>query len=259
MNIEIIAVPAFQDNYIWLIVNQDTKHCIAVDPGDASPVIETIQQLSLLPMGIFITHHHFDHTHGVKKLLAMHPKLHVFGPKNESIYGINFAIDKEGEYQFHAMQLPFSILKTPGHTLDHICFYLRQKNALFCGDTLFSAGCGRLFEGTAEQMQHSLNKINALPAETLIYCAHEYTLQNLAFAQTVEPNNHEIKTRIASVQARRDAGQASLPSTLSIERKTNPFLRAKEPPIIASVNRQFPPLKETLNTFTLLRQWKDKF
>lgn len=258
--IDIEALKAFQDNYIWLLQDKETRRCVVVDPGDAAPVEEWLSahpdwQLS----DILITHHHADHIGGVAELKAA-TGTRVIGPDDERIPGRDITVHN-GEC-IEILGCPFETLEVPGHTLSHVAYFQRDGDTprLFSGDTLFAAGCGRIFEGTPQQMHRSLGRLAALPDTTLIYCAHEYTLGNLRFAETVEAKNPAITRRLAEVEALRAAGQGTLPSTLALERQTNPFLRAGSAEVIRSVARhaRSAPLPEE-QTFAALRAWKDHF
>lgn len=191
MNIR--SIPIFEDNYIWLIVDSNTKKVIAVDPGDADPLLYFLKENELDLDAILITHHHFDHTHGIARLKRDY-NVAVYGPHNPKIIGLTHHVQAGDEIYRPSLNMTFGVLNIPGHTLDHIAYTM--PGAVFCGDTLFSAGCGRLFEGTPAQMYRSLQQLASLPDETKVYCTHEYTLQNLQFAQTVEPNNQAIQKKI---------------------------------------------------------------
>jgi hydroxyacylglutathione hydrolase len=228
---EILLIPAFKDNYIWLLTRG--SRAFVVDPGDAAPVLARLAADDLVLEGILITHHHADHQGGVAELLARYPAA-VFAPVNESITGCTQPLS--GGERIDVLGTSVEVMAVPGHTLGHLAYH--APGALFCGDTLFAAGCGRLFEGTPEQMSASLDQIADLPDETLIYCAHEYTEANLRFALAVEPENEALQQRVVKVAALRAAGQSSVPSTLAEEKATNPFLRCTEPAVIAAGLRQ---------------------
>ncbi len=257
---KITTVTAFDDNYIWLIHGladkSAQKQIIIVDPGDSTPVIEAIIQNNYQPQAIFITHHHHDHTGGIKKLLEKYP-MPVYGPADESIPQMTYPLSKEGEkLSFDTMGLSFSIIKVPGHTKGHIAYL--GHHCLFIGDTLFAGGCGRIFEGTAEQMHHSLNKLLALEDTTLVYCAHEYTQDNLKFAQRVEPNNSVLQQRIKKTEELRLKDQPTVPSTLLLEKQTNPFLRFDCDSVkIATEHFIKKPLNSGAEVFKVTRYWKD--
>ena len=254
--IQIQAIPAFSDNYIWLI--KQAENAYIVDPGDAKPVFEVIEQQKLNLKGILVTHWHGDHIGGIKDLLLAFPQLSIIGPDSEKIPMIKTIVE-DGEKIKLFDDVEFEVLSIPGHTLDHIAYYQKDSVSLFCGDTLFVAGCGRVFEGTFKQMLDALNKLNKLPTETQIYCAHEYTLSNLAFAQAVEPGNVKIQEKITACEKLRADNLSTVPSSLSEERETNPFLRyAKEEVINAALN-QGATSDQALDVFTTLRQWKNEF
>ena len=253
--IKVSYVNAFNDNYIWLIKKNNLPEIVIVDPGDARPVIEAIEQQSLRPVAILITHHHPDHVGGIRRLLERFP-IPVYGPSNEAIRAITHPVKEGDQVNIDELECTFSVLDVPGHTRGHVAYFCDNK--LFCGDTLFTGGCGRLFEGTPQQMYASLQKIAALPAETAVYCAHEYTLDNLAFAQVVEPENRELLERITTARATRQHGQPTVPSTLSLEKATNPFLRCHLPNVIqAAENYCLKSLQSGVDTFTIVRSWKD--
>lgn len=253
----VLAVPAFQDNYLWLI--HDGRRAAVVDPGDATPVLAALDAHKLALAAILLTHHHADHVGGVPELLK---KFHVpvFGPRHEAIPQITFPLREGDTATIPELGLTLSVLDVPGHTRGHIAYVAREMPWLFCGDTLFAGGCGRLFEGTPEQMVASLNKLAALPDATQVYCAHEYTLANLRFAREVEPGNTTLIERIRAEQAKRDAGQPTVPSTIGLEKATNPFLRYREPAIaehlIASGHLA---IKEPIAVFAALRQLKNTY
>lgn len=256
MSIQVLPILAFKDNYIWCLINEETKHCIIVDPGEAKPILTQIKQLNLTLDAILITHHHWDHTNGIRSILRLH-NVPVFGPMKEKIAGVSNPID-EGD-KIELVNWPtFEIIAIPGHTLGHIAYY--GNNFLFCGDTLFAAGCGRLFEGTAEQMLNSLDKLARLPDKIQIYCGHEYTLANLHFAQAVEPNNNYIKERLEKTRELRQKNLASVPSFLYEERLSNPFLRCENLEIKMCVEKRTgKKLLTPVEIFTYLRQWKNNF
>jgi hydroxyacylglutathione hydrolase len=254
--IDITAISALTDNYIWVITNSQTQCALVVDPGDAEPVLAYLKQHQLILSGILITHHHWDHVNGVPQLLQSFP-VPVYGSKQNSFSEITHRLD-EGDL-VRVKDFPgYRIFAIPGHTLDHIAY--AADGSVFCGDTLFAGGCGRLFEGTAELLYSSLQKIAALPETTRIYCAHEYTLKNLGFAQMVEPSNQNIELRIDKVRLLREKGLPSIPSQLIEELQTNPFLRCDRPEIIQQVslhvNRS---LAQPVDVFAELRKWKNNF
>lgn len=256
--IQITAIKAFKDNYIWAIARQNSTTTWVVDPGDAKPVLDFLQENQLKLSGILITHHHWDHCNGIKELIARYD-VPVYGPQKETILA-NKVVDERDEIFLSDLQINFQVLAIPGHTLDHIAYYSKEFNILFCGDTLFSAGCGRLFEGTPEQMYSSLMKIFALPEETQIYCAHEYTATNLKFALQIEPENLNLLKRVKEVDEMREKKLPSLPSTLALEKKINPFLRCSTENIITTAQTHIKhTLKNPVDVFAVIRKWKDNF
>lgn len=248
-------IPSFTDNYIWMLRND--SYVAFIDPGEAHSVLEKIQMFDLIPTAIMITHHHHDHTGGVQQILHQYPDLPVYGPANEPIKYITQPMNENDVVKLEKLNARFTVLDTPGHTRGHIAYY--GMDSLFCGDTLFSCGCGRLFEGTKEQMDESLRKILRLPERTLIYCAHEYTLDNIGFAKWVEPNNADLIQRETEVIAKRSRGMPTVPSTLAIERRTNPFLRCSVKEVIHRAELYAGhTLTTTAEVFGVLREWKDK-
>ncbi len=254
--LDVTPVPAFQDNYIWLIRDAARTRAAIVDPGDARPVLRALEAQELEPVAILITHHHMDHVGGVPALLERFPGLPVFGPAGERIPGITRRLVEGDEVEVPGVGVRFRVLDVPGHTAGHIAYH--GAGALFCGDTLFAAGCGRLFEGTPEQMHRSLSKIAALPGDTLVYCAHEYTLANIGFARWVEPENPDLLRREADERETRARGGPTVPSCLDLERRTNPFLRFDEPTVIAAAERfAGRSLAGGAEVFGAVRHWKD--
>lgn len=256
----VLHVPAFEDNYIWLIcgeaVTTGSRPCIIVDPGDADPVFEALQQHSLTPVAIFCTHRHGDHVGGVDDLAAKYT-VEVYGPPAEAIGGITRPVSG-GETIELAGFPSFEVLATPGHTAGHISYF--GGGALFCGDTLFSSGCGRVFDGTAKQLYQSLQAIAQLPSATRVYCAHEYTLANLRFALAVEPDNNDTREYLKECQEKRQRNMPTLPSQLGQELKINPFLRTAIATVRRSAERHAAkPLAADEAVFVALRQWKDGF
>ncbi|MHC8367088.1 hydroxyacylglutathione hydrolase [Pseudomonas sp. ZT5P21] len=254
--IQITALPAFTDNYIWLLQDPDNRRCAVVDPGDAAPVQAWLAaNPGWVLSDILITHHHHDHVGGVEQLKKA-TDAKVYGPASETIPLRDVALKDDD--RINVLGCDFEVLAVPGHTLGHIAFY--HKGTLFCGDTLFAAGCGRLFEGTPEQMHTSLTRLAALPEDTLVYCTHEYTLSNLKFAVAVEPGNLHTAERLAKVSQQREAGIITLPSTIALERLTNPFLRTHETSVKEKVDeRNGPDNRASGAVFAALRAWKDKF
>jgi hydroxyacylglutathione hydrolase len=255
--IDVIPVPAFKDNYIWLIHDTSSGCAAIVDPGDSTPVVSSLNKLGIKPIAILITHHHHDHIGGVQGLVSQFD-IPVYGPAGEDIPGINHTLKEGDKVKLNHIDTEFEIIDVPGHTAGHIAYHCRGK--LFIGDTLFMAGCGRLFEGTAEQMYKSLSKIMQLSDDTEIYCAHEYTLANLHFAETVEPENQDIKRRIEWCKKQRESGIPTVPGTLLAEKNTNPFLRSSEPTVISAAKRHSGPgISNSIDIFAVIRSWKDSF
>lgn len=246
----IYPIPAFKDNYIWTWINEKSKTAWVVDPGDALPVISVLNKHDLDLAGILLTHHHYDHSGGVGELLQTWKGAVVYGSFKSPIQEINHRL-KEGD-EIDCEPYRFRIMEIPGHTLDHIAIY--NDEVLFCGDTLFSAGCGRVFEGTCDQMYHSLSRLISLPPHTSIYCGHEYTLANLSFAQKVEPLNPNIRTKIQQVTDKK----ITLPSTISAEMSFNPFFRCEQPDVIRAAEEYAQrSLSSSVEVFTVLRKWKN--
>lgn len=252
----ISPIHAFSDNFIWCLHNQ--HDAVVVDPGQAEPVLEFLQQHNLRLTAILVTHHHYDHTGGISKLMSLNPGLDVIGPRGGHIRGITWSVKENDTVTLPALGLEFTTLEVPGHTLDHIAFY--GHGSLFCGDTLFNGGCGRLFEGSPEQMLHSLKKFIRLPDDTRVYCAHEYTQANLAFAKAVEPDNSDLLALSSAVDDIRAHNQPSVPTDLATQRRTNPFLRADVPAVQQAANQKSDDsLTDEVTVFATIRKWKDEF
>lgn len=255
----LLALPAFTDNYIWML--HDAHQAIVVDPGQAQPVLQALDEHALQLQAILVTHHHADHVNGVHAL-RQSTGARVFGPTQEHIPK-PFTPLSQGQ-QVSVLGLDFQVLDVPGHTAGHIAYYSTVPGGaplLFCGDTLFSAGCGRLFEGTPAQMQASLDQLAALPDETRVCCAHEYTLSNLQFARTVEPDNTELRHYSTRCEALRAQGMPTLPSCMATERAINPFLRTRVPAVAAAA-AGFAPSTDTCDAVAVmaaLREWKNRF
>lgn len=253
--LDILPIRAFKDNYIWLL--RRGAHAVVVDPGDAEPVKDYLARNSVTLVAILATHHHPDHVGGVADLLAERT-VPVYGPRGEAIRTVTHQLGEGDQIGIAELGVTFSVLDVPGHTRGHIAYY--GAESLFCGDTLFACGCGRLFEGTPEQMYASLQKIAALPADTRVYCAHEYTLDNIRFARAVEPGNAELLEREGRERARREAGLPTLPSTLGMELATNPFLRCGQHPVVESASRESKTrLSDPVAVFAAIRAWKNHF
>jgi hydroxyacylglutathione hydrolase len=255
----IIPIPAFSDNYIWLV--RDGGNAAIVDPGDAAPVLECLDREGLTLTAIVNTHHHGDHVGGNAALLTRFA-VPVFGPAREHIPGRTRALAEGDAISIPGIGLDLDVLDVPGHTAGHIAYVgtFAGQPVAFVGDTLFAGGCGRLFEGTPAQMADSLAKLAALPGETLAYCAHEYTLANLRFAVAVEPGNAALAERMRREQQKRDRGLPTVPSTIADELATNPFLRAGEPAVFASAGvHAGRRLVDAIDAFATLREWKNGF
>jgi hydroxyacylglutathione hydrolase len=253
--ITITALPAFSDNYIWLITTGGAQ-CAVVDPGEAAPVLAALSKHGLQLNAVLITHHHADHIGGVSQLVGQTGAA-VYGPHDSRISGQNQSFEEGDRLDLPALELGFQVLEIPGHTSSHIAFY--GHGCLFCGDTLFSVGCGRLFEGTPGQMQQSLDKLAALPDETRVFCAHEYTLSNCDFALQVEPGNEALQQRASEVEACRSTGRITLPSTIGEEKAVNPFMRTREPGVVAAARNRDADAQPGASTLAVIRGWKDSF
>ncbi|MEQ1813666.1 MAG: hydroxyacylglutathione hydrolase [Candidatus Nitrotoga sp.] len=253
--LNIFPVPALKDNYIWILHN--AHHAVVVDPGDAAPVLDYLQTHQLKLAAVLCTHHHADHVAGVCQLVASHPAS-VYFPQRENISCGNHAVGEGDVVNIPELKIQFSVLNIPGHTLGHVAYI--GAGGVFCGDTLFGCGCGRLFEGTATQLLHALKKLAALPDDTRVYCGHEYTESNIRFALACEPDNAQLVQRQQDVQILRTAGQPTLPSNIALEKSTNPFLRCAMPVIIQAVQQQSAIKQhDEISIFTALRAWKDTF
>lgn len=249
-------IRAFSDNYIWALPDRPSGRAVVVDPGDATPVLDWLAREQLTLAGILITHHHPDHTGGIERLLA-HATVPVYGPRGEHIPHRSVALAEGDWVKLEAPALEFQVLEIPGHTAGHIAYY--GHGLLFCGDTLFAGGCGRLFEGTPEQMYGSLGKLAALPSDTQVYCAHEYTEANLRFAARVEPDNQALRRRMKAARALRAEDRPTVPSTLAEEQATNPFLRVNEPAVIERAEAEAGHgLASPVDVFAAVRAWKDR-
>ena len=253
--LSIKPIKALSDNYIWLVTTNEGS--IVIDPGESKQIIDLVKSNEIDLEGILITHHHYDHTNGIEEILK-YKKVEVYGPKN-NVNSITKRV-KQNDV-FNLIGLKFEVIETPGHTLDHIAFYCLkdEKSILFCGDTLFSGGCGRVFEGTYSQMYESLKKLSKLPEDTQIFCGHEYTSSNLQFACAVEPNNQFIREYNEEIIEKTKNGEPSLPSSLKIEYMINPFIRCNEENLIDNINKKFGEIDSESEIFSTLRKWKDDF
>ena len=248
-------LPAFNDNYVWLITDPPSSSAVVVDPGEATIVRRALDQRELELSAILITHHHGDHIGGVRELLGRHA-VPVYGPKKENIVSVSHPVAGGDLVSLPDLGLDLEVLDVPGHTAGHIAY--RGPDFVLVGDTLFAGGCGRVFEGTPEQMHDSLSRLAALPGETLVYCAHEYTVANLQFAREVEPFNEALGQRLDTVRVVRDEGRPTVPSTIAEELETNPFLRCHQSAVIVAAEK-FSGLDvpTELDVFTIIRSWKD--
>ena len=254
---KITALPSRKDNYIWLLESETSRKAVVVDPGEAAPVEKALNGSHLELAAILVTHHHYDHVEGIPELVARYP-VPVFGPARENIPRLTEAVEEGQRLPLEEIGTELSVLEIPGHTAGHVGYY--GHGWLFCGDTLFTAGCGKVFDGTVEQLFHSLQRISRLPDETLICCAHEYTEENLRFARLVEPGNPAILERMEESRQLRARGKPAVPSTLEEEKRTNPFLRCHQPEVIQAAERfAGHPLESAEAVFKVLREWRDRF
>ena len=253
--INIEPIEAFSDNYIWLLTTNEGS--IVIDPGESDNLLKIIKERNLNLKAILITHHHFDHTGGIEEILA-DKSIDVYGPNN-NIDSINIKVSNESK--INLLGIEFEVIEIPGHTFDHIAYYAKNDGhpILFSGDTLFAGGCGRVFEGTFEQMYESLSILKKLPLDTKIYCGHEYTESNLRFAKSIEPLNQGIISRYNDVVKLNKQGIPTLPSTIEIEIETNPFLRVGLKSIQQEISKKFNTPKNDKDIFAAIRQWKDNF
>ena len=257
--LSVTRIPAFEDNYFWLIHGAGTaaRKVAVVDPGDAAPVLKALEAGGLDLVTILVTHHHADHIGGVGAL-AERFGAPVYGPASENIPARSTALREGDEVELASLGLRFKVFDVPGHTAGHIAYY--GHGSLFCGDTLFSGGCGRLFEGTAAQMLSSLDKLAALPADTRVYCAHEYTASNLRFAAAVEPENAALREYQSLVTTLRSRDEATIPTTIGLEVRVNPFLRTRTPSVRqAAITHAGSVPADDAATFAVVREWKNGF
>lgn len=255
--LEIIPLPALKDNYIWLLKNKISRHVAIVDPSEAEPVLNLIKSEGLIPIAIMITHHHWDHVGGIPGITEQFD-IPVYTPKTETVAGSTNPVGEGDVVSLAELDLNLEVMDVPGHTSGAVAYYTDEM--VFSGDTLFTAGCGRMFEGTPPQMHASLTKFKTLPDSTLLYCGHEYTVSNLKFAASVEPDNTAIQERLRLAEETQNLNQPTVPATLAEEKQTNPFLRCAEPEVIAAAS-QFSGknLNEAADVFAAIRQWKDNF
>jgi len=253
--LKVEPIKAFSDNYIWLVTTNQGS--IVVDPGESSKICKLLNENSIDLKGILITHHHFDHTDGISDILKI-KNIEVYGPSN-NINTISKRL--KGGDSINIIGINFKVIEVPGHTLDHIAFHAIYENfsILFCGDTLFCGGCGRVFEGTYEQMHNSLKKISTLPINTKIYCGHEYTESNLFFATEVEPENKKLTDFYNEIKLKRQKDEVSLPTTLQKELDINPFLRCNKKNIQTNISEKFNIKQNEADVFAAIRKWKDNF
>jgi hydroxyacylglutathione hydrolase len=272
----IITVEAFSDNYIWLICDENKQKALIVDPGDPRQLLKVLAKQQIEPIAVLLTHLHFDHANGLAQLTERYPDLPIYGPLSEykllsanpqpPTYGpatncfqyLTHFLKGDESLTFEEVSCSFQLMNIPGHTSGHIAYFDKENKNLFCGDTLFAGGCGRVFDGGFDNLHNSLQKIKALPADTNIYCAHEYTLDNLGFAEWVEPDNIDIPNRIEADRTLIDNDQATVPSLLSLELKTNPFLRTDLTHVKEKVEQATDKkLANASEVFSAMRTWKD--
>jgi len=253
MSIQIEPIKAFTDNYIWAV--HDGRHCVIVDPGEASGALDFLERHELSLCGLMLTHHHHDHVGGVDEIRARHDAP-AWGPDDRRMPENLQVVSEDQQVTIEELDLTFKVMETPGHTTSHIAFF--GHGLLFCGDTLFSAGCGRLFEGTPAQMQHSIDKFAALPDSTRVYCAHEYTESNCNFARQVEPRNAALAERCNRVEELRRRDRITLPSTIGAEKAFNPFMRTRESAVVKAAQLREPDQADSPEgVFGVIRRWKD--
>jgi hydroxyacylglutathione hydrolase len=255
--VNILTIKSFSDNYIWLIKDSQSNHCIVVDPGDADPVLQVLSAQQLILDAIILTHHHYDHVNGVEPLLA-HATQDIAVYSKNKLFAQSVLVNEGQVLSFFDGRYSLNVMELPGHTLDHLAYY--NESELFCGDTLFSGGCGRVFEGSPEQMFKALSRLALLADDTQVYCAHEYTQNNLIFAFHLEPKNEPLLKYIQQVSKKRQQGLATIPTTMGLEKMINPFLRCHHSSLVNALQKQLAmQLSSPLACFTALRQYKDLF
>lgn len=252
---KIWPIPVFNDNYVWVLENENNAAVAVVDPGDGLAVLGALEQRQLEPIAVLVTHHHADHVGGIDEIVE-HNNLPVFGPATETIANVDHPVSDGDTLKLTELDLEVDVLHVPGHTAGHVAYVAR--GSVLCGDALFAGGCGRIFEGTARQMYDSLQRLAALDPDTAVYCAHEYTVANLRFAREVEPNNTALLQRLSSAERFRDKGQPTVPSVLREELATNPFLRSHVPEVRKAAE-EFAgrSLIDDVEVFATVRSWKD--
>jgi hydroxyacylglutathione hydrolase len=250
-------IPAFSDNYVWLITASGKNHAVVVDPGDAAPVLERLNSRGLTLEAVLVTHEHLDHVAGVEKLVGQH-SAPVYGSRKEEVSGLTNPVGEGDRISFPGVGFELTVLETPGHTAGHVCYM--GDGLMLTGDTLFTGGCGRLFGGTPEQMYRSLTRLAELPDATQVYCAHEYTQNNLRFACAVEPANQDLLAWQADADDLRANNRPTVPSSLELEKRTNPFLRCLVPEVKAAAEKKAGhSIEDPVQIFATLRSWKDNF
>src|SRR5690625_4398523 len=252
MPLSITAIPALETNYVWALHN--ARHAVLVDPGEAGAPLDWLAGRRLALAAVLVTHHHYDHTDGISAIVERHPAP-VYGPNDERIPQVEHRVGHGDRVRIDPLDIDFEVLGVPGHTTSHIAYY--GHGLVLCGDTLFSAGCGRMFEGTPEQMHASLDRLAALPPDTKVLAGHEYTVSNCRFALAVEPGNPSLQARLREAEALRAKNQPTLPSTLGDELEYNPFLRCRQPDVAAAARRREPGRGNSpADVFAVLRRWK---